>query len=130
MTASETLLPGIDRVGADRVSIDRVKQLFNPKSIALVGATDKSFWSLSIYNNLRTGGFEGPVYLVNPRGIDVHGQKTYATLADLPETVDLAFLMVSTTVVLEVMERVAEAGIPTAVVLTSGFGEVGEEGAL
>ena len=135
MTAIETLLPGIDvpgsdRVGADSLSIDRVKQLFNPKSIALIGATDKSFWSLSIYNNLRKGGFEGPVYLVNPRGIDVHGQKSYATIADLPETVDLAFVMVPVTVVFEVMERVAEAGIPTAVVLTSGFGEVGEEGAL
>ncbi|MHA7985291.1 acetate--CoA ligase family protein [Rathayibacter sp. CAU 1779] len=131
MTATEILLPGTDAepgtVGG--LSVDRVKQLFNPKSIALIGATDKSFWSLSIYKNLLEGGFDGAIYLVNPRGIVVHGQQSYATLDDLPETPDLAFVMVSTAVVLEVMGKVADAGIPTAVVLTSGFGEVGEEGA-
>lgn len=120
---------GTDHIGTDGVTVDRVKKLFNPKSIALIGATDKSFWSLSIYKNLLGGGFEGSVYLVNPRGIVVHGEQSYATLDDLPETVDLAFVMVSASVVLEVMGKVADARIPTAVVLTSGFGEVGEEGA-
>lgn len=134
MTATDTLLPGCDPYGADQLearglSVDRVKQLFNPKSIALIGATDKSFWSVSIYKNLLEGGFEGSIYLVNPRGIVVHGQQSYAALEDLPETPDLAFVMVGTPVVLEVMGKVADAGIPTAVVLTSGFGEVGEEGA-
>lgn len=131
MTAANTLLRGEDTADADidGVTVDRVKKLFNPKSIALIGATDKSFWSQSIYKNLLDGGFDGPIYLVNPRGIVVHGQQSYATLDDLPETPDLAFVMVSTAVVLEVMGNVADAGIPTAVVLTSGFGEVGEEGA-
>ncbi|HWD62787.1 MAG TPA: acetate--CoA ligase family protein [Humibacter sp.] len=136
MTATETLFPGagVESTGADdanvgSVDVERVRQLFNPKSIALIGATDKSFWSLSIYKNLLEGGFDGSIYLVNPRGIVVHGQQSYAALDDLPETPDLAFVMVSTAVVLEVMGKVADAGIPTAVVLTSGFGEVGEEGA-
>jgi acyl-CoA synthetase (NDP forming) len=129
MTATEILLPGTDPVTGGGLSVDRVKQLFNPKSIALIGATDKSFWSLSIYKNLLEGGFDGTIYLINPRGIVVHGQQSYATLDDLPETPDLAFVMVSTAVVLEVMGKVADAGVPTAVVLTSGFGEVGEEGA-
>ena len=47
----------------------QVRQLFNPRSIALIGATDKSRWSWSIFGNLQLHDFAGPVYLVNPRGI-------------------------------------------------------------
>jgi acyl-CoA synthetase (NDP forming) len=108
---------------------DQVRQLFNPRSIALIGATDKSRWSWSTYGNLKLHEFDGPVYLVNPRGIPVHGEQSYARVADLPERVDLAFVMVPTTAILSVLAEVADAGIPSAVVLTSGFGEVGEEGA-
>jgi acyl-CoA synthetase (NDP forming) len=107
----------------------QVRQLFNPRSIALIGATDKSRWSWSTYGNLQLHDFKGPVYLVNPRGIPVHGEKSYARVADLPGPVDLAFVMVPTSAVLSVLTEVADAGIPSAVLLTSGFAEVGEEGA-
>jgi acyl-CoA synthetase (NDP forming) len=109
--------------------VDQVRRLFNPRSIALIGATDKSRWSWSIFGNLALHGFEGPVYLVNPRGVPVHGQQSHARIADLPEPVDLAFVMVPTSAVLGVLTEVADAGIPSVVLLTSGFAEVGEEGA-
>jgi acyl-CoA synthetase (NDP forming) len=109
--------------------IANVKQLFNPQSIALIGATDKSRWSWSVFENLKAHGFTGPVYLVNPRGIQVHGQDSYARVADLPPNVDLAFVMVPTSAVLTVLAEVADHGIPSVVLLTSGFAEVGEEGA-
>jgi acetate---CoA ligase (ADP-forming) len=108
---------------------EQVRQLFNPRSIALIGATDKSRWSWSTWGNLITHQFAGPVYLVNPRGIPVHGQDSYRCVADLPERVDLAFVMVPTSAVLGVLAEVADAGIRSAVLLTSGFAEVGEEGA-
>ena len=108
---------------------ERVRQLFNPRSIALIGATDKSRWSWSTWGNLVTHNFAGPVYLVNPRGIRVHGQDSYRCVADLPEPADLAFVMVPTSAVLGVLAEVADAGIRSAVLLTSGFAEVGEEGA-
>ena len=108
---------------------EQVRQLFNPRSIALIGATDKSRWSWSTWGNLITHKFAGPVYLVNPRGIPVHGQDSYRCVADLPERVDLAFVMVPTSAVLGVLAEVADAGIRSAVLLTSGFAEVGEEGA-
>ena len=111
------------------MGVDQVRQLFNPRSIALVGATDKSRWSWSIYANLKVHRFPGPVYLVNPRGVPVHGEQSYRTVADLPEPVDLAFVMVPTSAVLGVLTEVADAGIPSVVLLTSGFAEVGEEGA-
>jgi acyl-CoA synthetase (NDP forming) len=107
----------------------RVRQLFNPRSVALIGATDKSRWSWSIFGNLKLHGFAGPVYLVNPRGIPVHGQESYASVASLPEPVDLAFVMVPTSAVLSVLAEVADAGIPSVVLLTSGFAEVGAAGA-
>lgn len=111
------------------MGVDQVRQLFNPQSIALVGATDKSRWSWSIYGNLKLHGFAGPVYLVNPRGVPVHGEPTYQRVTDLPGPVDLAFVMVPTSAVLDVLGEVADAGIPSAVLLTSGFAEVGADGA-
>jgi acyl-CoA synthetase (NDP forming) len=107
----------------------QVRQLFNPRSIALIGATDKSRWSWNTFGNLKLHGFAGPVYLVNPRGIPVHGQPAYARVADLPPGVDLAFVMVPTSAVLSVLGEVADHAIPSVVLLTSGFAEVGDEGA-
>ena len=62
-------------IAARSTTAAQVRQLFNPRSIALIGATDKSRWSWSIFGNLQLHGFAGPVYLVNPRGIPVHGQR-------------------------------------------------------
>ena len=106
-----------------------IRQLFNPGSIALIGATDKSRWSWNLFGNLQLHGFAGPVYLVNPRGITVHGQRSYARIADLPAPVDLAFVMVPAAAVLGVLDEVAGHGIPSVVLLTSGFAEAGDEGA-
>ncbi|MFC7100560.1 CoA-binding protein [Nonomuraea rubra] len=105
-----------------------VGELFNPRSIALVGATDKSGWSISTLANLRAHGFPGPVHLVNPRGGVVHGQAAYRSLAEVPERVDLAYVMVPTAAVLGVLREGAKLGIRCYVILTAGFGEAGEEG--
>jgi acetate---CoA ligase (ADP-forming) len=108
---------------------EQVRQLFNPRSIALIGATDKSRWSWSTFGNLKVHQFPGPVHLVNPRGVSVHGHDTYARIADLPPDVDLAFVMVPTPAVLPVLEEAADHGIKSAVLLTSGFAETGAAGA-
>ncbi|MEU8175787.1 acetate--CoA ligase family protein [Microbispora hainanensis] len=106
-----------------------VGELFNPRSIALVGATDKSGWSISTLTNLRTHGFRGPVHLVNPRGGVVHGEQAHRSLSDIPGQVDLAYVMVPTTAVLTVLREGAKLGIRHYVILTAGFGETGPEGA-
>ncbi|WP_030511804.1 acetate--CoA ligase family protein [Microbispora rosea] len=106
-----------------------VGELFNPRSIALVGATDKSGWSISTLTNLRTHGFRGPVHLVNPRGGVVHGEQAHRSLSDIPGQVDLAYVMVPTTAVLPVLREGAKLGIRHYVILTAGFGETGPEGA-
>ncbi|HEY0537187.1 MAG TPA: acetate--CoA ligase family protein [Actinoallomurus sp.] len=107
---------------------DGVRGLFAPASIAMVGATDKSGWSVSTLANLRRHGFAGPVYLVNPRTEIVHGEQAYRSLSALPEPVDLAYVMVPTPAVLDVLREGALLGIRHYVVLTAGFGETGPEG--
>ncbi|MFB9833694.1 acetate--CoA ligase family protein, partial [Actinoallomurus acaciae] len=105
-----------------------LRGLFAPASIAMVGATDKSGWSVATFANLRRHGFAGPVYLVNPRTEVVHGERAYRSLTDLPGPVDLVYVMVPTPVVLDVLKEGSRLGIRNYVVLTAGFGETGAEG--
>lgn len=105
-----------------------MRTLFHPTSIALVGATDKSGWSRNTFDNLRKHGFPGAVHLVNPRTEVVHGERAHASLTDIGQPVDLAYVMVPTTAVLPVLREGARLGIRNYVVLTAGFGETGAEG--
>ncbi|HEY1351470.1 MAG TPA: acetate--CoA ligase family protein [Ktedonobacteraceae bacterium] len=111
------------------VSPAELQRFFRPQSIALVGATDNSRWSLFTFENLKNCALPGAVYLVNPHRSVVHGQRAYRTLGDLPEVVDLAFVMVATPRVLPVVQEAAALGTTHFVILTSGFGEMGVEGA-
>lgn len=109
-------------------STERLRTLFEPRSIALVGASEKSTWSLMIHVGLREGGFDGRVYYVNPRAPTVHGQPAVARLADIEEPVDLCYIMVGTDMVLPVIHDMIDAGIQNAVVLTGGFAEQDDHG--
>jgi acetate---CoA ligase (ADP-forming) len=107
---------------------ESMRALFTPKSIALVGASDKSGWSQTIFRNLNENGFLGEVYLVNPRADVVHGQRAHRSLADIGAPVDVVYVMVPTDAVLQVLQDGAALGIRSYVVLTAGFGETGPEG--
>ncbi|QBD74750.1 CoA-binding protein [Ktedonosporobacter rubrisoli] len=108
---------------------EQLEAFFRPRSIALVGATDNSRWSINTFENLKSFGFAGPIHLVHPRHEIVHGERTLKSLSDLAEPVDLAFIMVPTHSVLPVVKEATEQGIRKFVVLTSGFSEIGAEGA-
>lgn len=107
---------------------ERLRSLFHPRSIALVGATDNSRWSLNTFQNLHQFQCPGPVYCVHPTRAEVHGEKAFPRLDALPSPPDLVYVMVSTARVLAVLEEAADLGMRHAIVLTAGFGEVGEEG--
>ena len=109
-------------------STERLRTLFEPRSIALVGASDKSTWSLMIHVGLTQGGFDGKVYFINPRNSIVHGQPAVARLTDIGEPVDLCYIMVGTDAVLPVIQDMIAAGIHNAVVLTGGFAEQDDHG--
>jgi len=106
----------------------RLDRLLAPRSIAVVGASDRSNWSHRINDALEVIGYPGAVHLVNPKGGTAHGRPVHPSVPDIPETPDLAYVMVPEKAVLAAMTDVAEAGVPAAVVLSSGFAEVGAAG--
>ena len=69
-------------------SPERLRSLFQPRSIVLVGASEKSTWSWNFHNILHDGHFTGPVHYVNPRGGTVHGLPAFSRLSDISEPVD------------------------------------------
>jgi len=107
---------------------ERLRHLFEPRSVALVGASDRSSWSHLIHTALTVGGFNGAVHYVNPRSPTAHGRPTVARLGDLEAPIDLAYVMVPQSGVLSVLAEAADAGITNAVVLTAGFAEAGPDG--
>jgi acyl-CoA synthetase (NDP forming) len=109
-------------------SPERLAELFTPRSVALIGATDRSMWSRYTHQNLRAFSPGVPVYCVHPRHDVVHGDPVHRSLEAIGAPVDLAYVMVPTTEVLPVLEQAADAGVRNVVVLTAGFGEAGPEG--
>lgn len=102
---------------------------FRPRSVVLVGATDKSAWSQLIHGNFGAMGYEGEVWLVNKRGTPAHGREAATSCRDLPAVPDIAYIFVPTEAVREALEDVAEAGIRNALILSSGYAETGSDGA-
>lgn len=116
--------------GNDKSSFDveRLKQFFRPKSIALVGASDRSVWSIMVNGSLRACQFPGKIFYINPKSPTVHGQPTVPSLGATDEPVDLAFIMVNTNLVLPILNEMVEANVKNAVILAGGFAETTAEG--
>lgn len=110
-------------------AIAHLDRMFKPKSIALVGAKDRSVWSVSAFDNLKRAGFRGKVHLINPKGGVIHGCEAHTSCAAVGEKIDAALLMVPESVLLDTFEDLHAAGVEAAVILSSGFAEAGAEGA-
>lgn len=110
------------------VTPERLRSLFRPRRVALVGASGKSNFSRTAFTNLVEFGFGDRVHLVNRRGVEVHGRPSVTSCAEIGEEVDVAFLMVPQAGTLDAMTDAASAGIRNAVILSSGYGEAGEAG--
>jgi acyl-CoA synthetase (NDP forming) len=106
-----------------------LERLFKPRSIALVGATDRSIWSVSAFDNLSRFGFGGRIHLINPKGGVIHGSVAAPSCAAVGEQIDAALVMVPESVLLDTFDDLEKAGIAGAVILSSGFAEVGPSGA-
>ncbi|HSV36990.1 MAG TPA: acetate--CoA ligase family protein [Ramlibacter sp.] len=106
-----------------------LKRLFYPDSIALVGASERSPWSQLLHANIQRVGYTGRIYAVNKTGAAAHGYPGYRACREIPEAVDAAYLFVPLEAVLDALDDVIESGIKSAVILTSGFAEAGNDGA-
>lgn len=107
-----------------------LKAFFSPRSVALVGASEKSAWSHGVAAKFRAYGYAGKVFAVNRGGVDAHGYPGFKSCKDIPEQVDFAYLFVPAEATLEALTDAADAGIKHVNILTSGFAEIGESGAL
>jgi acetyl coenzyme A synthetase (ADP forming)-like protein len=103
--------------------------IMNPQSIAVVGATNRpGSVGLAVFRNILSGGFHGVVYPVNPKQKSVQSVKAYPKLADIPDEVDLAVVIVPAGVVCSILEEAGQKHVKGAIVITAGFKEVGGEG--
>jgi acyl-CoA synthetase (NDP forming) len=100
--------------------------LLEPRSIAVVGATDRpDAYGDTILRNLERLGFDGPLYGVNPGRSEIRGIECVATVDDLPEPVDAVAVAIPAAAVPDAVEAIARRGCGGAVVVSAGFGEVG-----
>jgi acyl-CoA synthetase (NDP forming) len=102
--------------------------MFDPASVVLVGATDRSTWSKMAFDNLELLGFRGAVHLVSRSGGMAHGQQTFKSATEIGKPIDVALLMVPITGMMDALRDIGAAGVRNAVVLAGGFAETGDEG--
>ena len=106
-----------------------IQKLMEPRSIAVIGAsTDPKKTAGRPIAYLQKHHFKGKIYPVNPRVEEVAGLKCYTDIGSLPETPDVAIIMVGTDKALSAVQELSRRGTPAAIVLTSGFAEHGPEG--
>lgn len=103
---------------------------FFPRSVAVIGAsTDPGSIGARLFRNLIGEGFTGPAYPVNRSARVVNSVRAYPSVTDIPDEIDLAFVVVPAGAVLDVARECAAADVRVVVVISAGFSEVGEEGA-
>ena len=120
--------PAHHAAARELVTPERLRAFFAPRSIALVGASDNSGWARFIVASCATTGFPGPLTAVHPRATGAFGLPVVPSLRDLAEPAELAFILTPVQAVEGVLDDMGAAGIPNAVVLASGYREVGEAG--
>jgi acyl-CoA synthetase (NDP forming) len=103
--------------------------LFQPRSIAIFGASeDVTKIGGRPLQFLQKYGYRGAIYPINRKGGTVQSLQAYASVADLPEAPELAVMAVPPESVLEAVKDCARSGVRAAVILSSGFSEMGEAG--
>ena len=106
-----------------------LEALFRPKAVAVVGAsTQPEKLGYQVFKNLAEAGFGGPLYPVNPKADLILDRKAFPTVADLPEAIDLAVIIIPARLVPESIRACGRKGARAAIVISGGFSESGPEG--
>ena len=106
-----------------------LERFFNPRAIAIIGASqDLNTISGQPLKFLKSHGYRGALYPVNPRYQEVAGVKCYPTLAQVPEVPDLVLVLVNAARVADMLRECGVKGVPYVIIFTSGFSEMGGEG--
>jgi len=110
-------------------SIAEMRKLFYPDSIAVIGATSaEGKLGYNVFRNLLFHQFPGKLYPINPKSEQVQGVKAYRNITEVPDTVDLAIVLVPAAAAVAAIEDCCKKGVKIIVVETAGFAETGEDG--
>ena len=109
----------------------KLKPLFDPQNVAVVGASnDRNKFGGRPVHFMKTTGYTGRIYPINPKGGEIQGLKAYVSAKDVPEIIDMAVISVPAKFVVDSVRDLADAGARSAVIFSSGFAEAGDEGEL
>ena len=107
-----------------------MKYIFDPKSVALIGATDRpGSVGKGLAINLLEGKKKRDIFLVNPNRKKVLNKKTYPQVKDIKQDIDLAVIAVPAKIVLKIVKECCEKKVKAVIIISSGFAETGAEGA-
>jgi acetyltransferase len=119
-----------DSGGFERESRSALDCVFSPKSVAVIGATDRvGSVGRTVLERLRISAFHGRIYPVNPNHEEVLGLRAYPKIGDVPEKIDLAVIVTPASTVPGIVGECVDAGVRVAVVISAGFKERGPQGA-
>jgi acyl-CoA synthetase (NDP forming) len=105
-----------------RADTASLRHVLAPESVVVIGASRlRGTVGRAILDNIRTGGYTGRLYVVNPRARQVSGEHCLASVLDLPEPADLAVIAVPAAAVLDVAQQCGQRGVRSLVVITSGL---------
>jgi acetyl coenzyme A synthetase (ADP forming)-like protein len=110
--------------------VTTLNAFFAPRGIALLGATSHpNKLGYGLARNLVQSNYQGAVHFINPRGGSLLGRPMYPSLAEAPDPIDLAILLIPAPAVPEALRQCAERGVHAAIIASGGFRETGPEGA-
>lgn len=106
-----------------------LKSLISPSNVAVLGASNRvGSVGNAVMTNILSGGFNGRVFPVNPSSDTILGMNCYRSILDIEHQVDLAIIITPSKVVPHVMEECGKKGVKTAIIISAGFKEIGEQG--
>jgi acetyltransferase len=112
------------------MSVRNLEALFQPRSVALIGASDRpNSVGAVVLRNLKAGGFKGPVWPVNPNHARIGGEQAWPSVASLPDPPDLAVICTAAARVPAIVAELSRRGTHAAIVMSAGMRQAKEEGA-
>ncbi|MGD9044300.1 MAG: CoA-binding protein, partial [Desulfobacterales bacterium] len=106
-----------------------LEKVFNPRSVAVIGASEVPGKAAERRTrSLLEGGFEGDVYLINPKRSELFGRKAYPGITDVGKEIDLAMVVIPSRFLVSAVADSAKMGVKGVIIITAGLGETGEEG--
>lgn len=108
------------------ISTYDIKYLFEPQSIAVIGAShDKKKVGYAVFNNIITGGYKGKVFPISPKGGNIDGYKVLTDILEIEDGVDCASIVIPAHLVKDAVRKCAQKKVKFLQIITSGFSEIG-----